>query len=84
MSIKFIAVKCPECGALLSIEENRNQAFCSYCGTKILIHNENEHVLRYVDEAGVQKAENERKIIELNEMIRQEEKIEAKTAKSVL
>lgn len=83
MSIKFISVKCPECGASLSIEENRNQAFCSYCGTKILIHNENEHVLRYVDEAGVKKAENERKIIELNEIIRQEEKIEEKEKRNI-
>ena len=76
MSIKLISVKCPECGASLSIEEDRKQAFCSYCGAKILIHNENEYIFHYVDEASVKKAENERKTIEINEKIWQEERNE--------
>ena len=48
MAIKFTSVKCPECGAKTHIEEGRNQAFCSYCGTKILITNENEYIIRHV------------------------------------
>ena len=39
MPIKLVTLKCPECGALLSIEENRSNAFCTYCGAKILINN---------------------------------------------
>lgn len=41
MGIKLITVKCPECGASLDIEEGRKQLFCSYCGSKILIQNDN-------------------------------------------
>lgn len=67
MGYQFISVKCPDCGQTLSIEENRTQAFCSYCGAKILISNENEYVFRQVDEAGIKKAETDR-IIRLREM----------------
>ena len=40
MGIQFVSVKCPECGAALNIEEGREQIFCSYCGTKIMVHND--------------------------------------------
>ena len=60
MTVRLIAVKCPECGATLNIEENRQQAFCTYCGTKVLVHNENEHIWRNIDAAGVAQAETER------------------------
>ena len=43
MAVKLIYVKCPECGAALDIEEDRKEAFCSYCGTKVLLYNENEY-----------------------------------------
>ena len=67
MGYKLISVKCPDCGQTLSIEENRTQAFCTYCGAKELISNENEYVFRQIDEAGIQKAETER-IIRLKEL----------------
>ncbi len=67
MGYKLISVKCPDCGQTLSIEENRTQAFCTYCGAKVLISNENEYVFRQIDEAGIQKAETER-IIRLKEL----------------
>ena len=60
MSIRFISIKCPDCGADLSIEENRTQAFCTYCGTMVLVNNENEYVYRHIDEAGVAQAETDR------------------------
>ena len=62
MAYKLISVKCPDCGQTLSLEENRTQAFCSYCGAKILISNENEFIVRKIDEAGILKAENEKQI----------------------
>ncbi|MCR5333268.1 MAG: hypothetical protein K6E11_04580 [Bacilli bacterium] len=31
-------VKCPNCGASMEIQDNRNFAFCSYCGTKIIVN----------------------------------------------
>lgn len=55
--INFISVKCPDCSADLSIEEGRNMAFCTYCGAKVLINNENEHIYRHIDEAEIKKAE---------------------------
>ncbi|MBR6090053.1 MAG: zinc ribbon domain-containing protein [Anaerolineaceae bacterium] len=58
--VRFISVKCPDCGAALQFEEGRQTAFCSYCGAKILLHNENEHIYRNIDEAGIKQAENDR------------------------
>ena len=55
MAVKLTSVKCPECGAALQIENGREQIFCSYCGAKILITNENEYIIRHVDDAGVKK-----------------------------
>ena len=73
MGYKLISVKCPDCGRTLPVEEDRTQAFCSYCGAKILISNENEYVIRQVDEAGVRKAETER-LIRLKELELQEKR----------
>lgn len=56
MSVKLIKLKCPDCGANLELEADREQAFCSYCGAKILLHNENEYIHRTIDEAEIEKA----------------------------
>ena len=32
----FIALRCPSCGAEIELDESRDFAFCSYCGTKIV------------------------------------------------
>lgn len=62
MGVSFTSVKCPECGASLPIEEGRTQVFCSYCGTKVLVTNENEHIYRHIDEAGIKQAETDRMV----------------------
>lgn len=62
MSIELKSVKCPDCGASLPIEEGRTQIFCSYCGSKIIITNENEHIYRHVDDAEVKRAEADNQI----------------------
>ena len=62
MAIKMISVKCPDCGASLDVEEGRRQCFCSYCGAKVMINNENEYIYRTIDEAGIKKAEVEKEI----------------------
>ena len=67
MAIKFTSVKCPECGATLPIEEGREQIFCSYCGSKIIMTNENEYIYRKVDEAEIKQAETDR-IIQMKKM----------------
>lgn len=58
--MRLISVKCPDCGAVLDFEEDRKQAFCSYCGAKILINNENEYIYRYIDEADVKRADTDK------------------------
>ena len=73
MSIKLTPVKCPQCGAMLPVEEGRFQMYCSYCGTKIIITNENEYFYHNIDEAAVQKAEAER-LIRLKELELEENK----------
>ena len=50
-------------------------AFCTYCGTKIIIHNENEHIYRHIDEAGIKQAETDRMI-----MLKKMELLEKKRA----
>ncbi len=59
--MKLISQRCPHCGAELSIDPGRQQAFCQYCGTKLLIEDENTHTIninyRNVDEARLKEAE---------------------------
>lgn len=62
MAVKFTSVKCPECGANLPIEEGRERVFCSYCGTPVVITNENEKIIRHIDEAKIKRAETDRVI----------------------
>lgn len=66
MAIKFIAIKCPECGASLDIEKGRKTMFCSYCGHKIMMVDENEYryivTHRYIDDAKIKEAEEKTKI----------------------
>lgn len=93
MGIKITSTTCPNCGANLPIEEGRNQMFCSYCGTSIVITNENEHIYRVVDEADVIHEETEQMVqlrrIELEEQrlqmeqqrMQSREKSKAKTTK---
>lgn len=62
MAVTFNSIKCPECGANLEVEEGRKKIFCSYCGTQVLITDENEYTYRYVDEAGITRSENDTKV----------------------
>ena len=57
--MKLISMICPHCGAQLSIDMDRRQAFCQYCGTKLLLDDENSINInnRIVDEARLKEAE---------------------------
>ncbi len=67
MAIQFITIKCPECSADLQIEDGREYAFCTYCGAKVMIANDNEHIYRTIDEAKIKQAETDR-IVRLREL----------------
>lgn len=62
MAIKLISMKCPECGANLEVEEGRKQFYCSYCGSKIMLQDDNEYTYHHIDEAEVKRAEADREI----------------------
>lgn len=72
--VKIISLKCPECGADISIEEGHKQCFCQYCGAKIMIDDgSTTHTYRKVDEAKIKEAEVD-KLIRLKELeIKQKE-----------
>lgn len=67
MAVQLIALKCPACGADINVESGREFSFCSYCGSKIIMNNENEHIYRNIDEARIKEAENN-KLLRLREM----------------
>lgn len=75
MAIKMIPVKCPQCGADLEAEEGRKTLFCQYCGAKVIIQNDNEHIYHTIDDAAIKQAETDRivklKRIELAEKERE-------------
>ena len=72
--VKIISLKCPECGADISLEEGHKQCFCQYCGAKIMIDDgSTTHTYRKVDEARIKEAEVD-KLIRLKELeIKQKE-----------
>ena len=74
-------LKCPSCGAQLDCEEGMEHIFCKYCGTKILINDENSYTFKNVDYAEIEKAKNESKRISIQEDIikREYEKEEKET-----
>lgn len=65
--MKLIILKCPSCGAQLSVEEGRDYTFCQYCGTKIILEKDNVFIYRHIDDADIKRAETER-IIKLKEL----------------
>ena len=86
MAVQILSLKCPECNATLNIEGDRTYAFCTYCGTKILLNNENEKIYRHIDEAEIKQAETDRiirlKQLEIAEKKRAEKKVEKKAQRN--
>ena len=78
--------ECGNCGAKLEFEENREFAFCQYCGTKVIL-DDYRSVHRYVDEAKIKESDVKEKIIlkelELEEKRREEEKQERKAVQNL-
>jgi|GEM_PF-565097 len=53
----IVKLQCPNCGANLETESGKEQCFCLYCGTKLLVHSPGTKTYRIVDEARVREAE---------------------------
>lgn len=59
---------CPNCNGELEVDvEGRDFIFCQYCGSKILLQNENEHIYHTIDEAKIKHAETEQ-LVELKKL----------------
>lgn len=63
MEMNSTSQKCHSCGAPYSLEKGRDKAFCKYCGSEILLINENEYTVRHIDEASIKRAEAEQMIL---------------------
>ena len=40
----FVALKCPQCGEDIELDDSREFGFCQYCGTKIMQERQNIHL----------------------------------------
>jgi DNA-directed RNA polymerase subunit RPC12/RpoP len=90
--MKLISMVCPHCGAQLSIDLDRRQAFCQYCGNTLLVDDENTINInsRIVDEARLKEAEVRLKELEYQherelrqETIRKEQKMSFRISTAV-
>ena len=81
-----IELKCPRCGADLSVENDREILYCEYCGAKIVLTDENtftiNKTIRKIDDAEIARAETER-IVQMHkiEMEKEQEKKKRKQLK---
>ena len=48
--VKLVSLKCPECGAALSVENDMKRCFCTHCGTKLIIDEETAKISIDADE----------------------------------
>ena len=56
--MKLIKLTCSNCGAVLELDVDRKQAFCTYCGTKLYVDDESINITnRIIDEARLKEAE---------------------------
>ena len=44
--MNILQIKCPSCGATLEAENNIDTFFCKYCGTKIIVADQNEETIK--------------------------------------
>lgn len=73
---KIVSLKCPGCGAVLS-DENSDVMFCKFCGSKLIIDNDNEYIYKNINVADVKRAETEQ-LVKLKELEMREKENEHK------
>ncbi len=64
--VSIIPCKCPNCNAEIHLDANREFGFCSYCGTKLYIHDDtvttHYEIHRIIDDAAIMRAESKNQI----------------------
>lgn len=78
-----LALHCPSCGAELSVDEEKEITYCIYCGTKILLKDQNETTTRHINEADVIRAKTERELA-MKELALKEKENKKKQTKLLL
>ena len=66
--MKMIKLKCPDCGAILTVNESLKTATCNFCGSQIYLDDEikrSEHIIRNIDEARIRESDNSVKLARL-------------------
>ena len=48
----------------LPVEEGRTHLFCSYCGSQIILTNDNEHIYRHIDETEIKRIESNERLVD--------------------
>ena len=80
--ITKLELTCPRCGAELDAEAGTEVLFCSHCGARILLVDENTYTIRTVDEAKVRQAETDHAVkMERMEMAKKRQVFAQKTLK---
>ena len=67
--MKLFELKCPNCGSVLQVSSDRNEVYCQYCGTKLLVDDGIHHIqydnaeqAGYEFEKGRQRAQKEQQV----------------------
>ena len=86
-----IELKCPRCGADLSVENDREILYCEYCGAKIVLTDENtftinkniSKTIHTIDDASITRAETER-IVQIHQIELEKQKSKRKSTVLIL
>lgn len=72
--VKIISIKCPACGADLSVGDDRETYDCEYCGTRVKVHDNDVEWLRAEQEMRFREMEMNRKAEQADKEFRFREK----------
>ena len=72
--VKIISIKCPACGANLSVGDDRETYDCEYCGTRVKVHDNDVERLRAEQEMRFREMEMNRKAEQADKEFRFREK----------
>lgn len=62
--IQLKSLKCPECNATLNMPEHSvDYVNCPYCGNRVFVDVDGEHIIRHVDEAQIRQTQADERII---------------------
>lgn len=75
MAVNVQSLCCPGCGAPITPIGGEDPKFCQFCGARLAVTNENEHVYRQIDEAELKRADTE-KLIQLRQLELEQQRLE--------